>query len=188
MPISQFSNFNLEKYFIAIVPPEPLLTEIQGIKKNIFEKYQTKGALRSPGHITLHMPFSFEESKEQKLISCLENFKFSQSLFIELDNYACFEPRVIYINVKQQEGLTELQKQLVQHVKRNLQLFNQSDDKRGFHPHITVAFRDLKKQNFYVVWEEYKNKTLKASFECGSICLLKHMNERWEVYKEFHFK
>ena len=184
----QFIIFKLEKYFIAIVPPEPLLSEIQGIKKDIFEKYQTKGALRSPGHITLHMPFSFEDGKEEKLISCLEDFKFNQPFSIELENYSCFEPRVIYINVKQQEVLTELQKQLVQHVKRNLQLFNQSDDRRGFHPHITVAFRDLKKQNFYTVWEEYKNTALEASFHCNSICLLKHIIDRWEVYREFNFK
>lgn len=178
----------LEKYFIAIVPPEPLLSEIQRIKKDIFEKYQTKGALRSPGHVTLHMPFAFEEMKEEKLINCLQDFQFSTNLTISLKGYACFEPRVIYINVEEQNILTELQKQLVQYVKRNLQLFNQSDDRRGFHPHITVAFRDLKKQNFYAVWEEYKNKNLQASFHCDSICLLKHIDDRWEVYKEFHFK
>jgi 2'-5' RNA ligase len=29
---------------------------------------------------------------------------------------------------------------------------------RGFHPHITIAFRDLKKAVFYKAWEEYKSK------------------------------
>lgn len=175
-----------EKYFIAVVPPEPLLSEIQKIKMDIFEKYQTKGALRSPGHITLHMPFSFE--KEDKLINCLENFKFQEPFTISLNQFACFEPRVVYIHVDEQARLNDLQKRLVQHVKQNLQLFNQSDDKRGFHPHVTVAFRDLKKQNFYVVWEEYKNKRFKAEFLCNSFCLLKHVNQRWEIYREFHFK
>lgn len=179
----------LEKYFIAIVPPEPLLTEIQEIKQDIFQKYQTKGALRSPGHITLHMPFSFEEEKEQKLISCLDAFVFNESFSITLINYACFAPRVVYINVEEQNSLIELQKLLVQHVKRNLQLFNQSDDRRrGFHPHITVAFRDLKKQNFFAVWEEYQHKKLDRSFDCESVCLLKHIDHRWEVYREFKFK
>lgn len=177
----------LEKYFIAIVPPEPLLSEIQKIKLDIFETYQTKGALRSPGHITLHMPFSFEEEKEQKLISCLEDFKFQKSFTIGLNKFACFEPRVVYIHVNEQPLLTDLQKKLVQHVKQNLQLFNQSDDKRGFHPHVTVAFRDLKKQNFYAVWEEYKNKNFEVDFECNSFCLLKHINQRWEIYREFPF-
>lgn len=177
----------LEKYFIAIVPPEPLLSEIQKIKLNIFEKYQTKGALRSPGHITLHMPFSFEADKEEKLISCLTDFKFRESFIVDLNNFQCFEPRVIYIAVKKQEVLFQLQKQVVQHVKRNLQLFNQSDDSRGFHPHITVAFRDLKKQNFYSVWNDYNDQPFQASFNCQSFCLLKHIDQKWIVYKEFGF-
>ena len=178
----------LEKYFIAIVPPEPLLSEIQKIKLDIFETYQTKGALRSPGHITLHMPFSFEEEKENKLLGCLEDFKFQTSFPVSLNKFKCFEPRVVYIHVEEQPLLIDLQKQLVRHVKQNLQLFNQSDDKRGFHPHITVAFRDLKKQNFYAVWEAYQNKAFTANFQCASICLLKHIDQRWEIYKEFKFQ
>lgn len=178
----------LEKYFIAIVPPEPLLSEIQRVKASIFEKYQTKGALRSPGHITLHMPFSYEADKEEKLIQCLTDFKFELPFDIALNNYQCFEPRVVYIAVKENERLKQLQKQLVTHVKRNLQLFNQSDDRRGFHPHVTVAFRDLKKQNFYAVWEEYKHETFISSFNCYSFCLLKHQDQKWVVYKEFLFQ
>lgn len=178
----------LEKYFIAIVPPEPLLSEIQEIKLSIFETYQTKGALRSPGHITLHMPFSFESEKEENLIKALEDFKFYKSFKIQLNHFACFAPRVVYIHVEEQALLNTLQKQLVQHVKQNLQLFNQSDDKRGFHPHVTVAFRDLKKQNFYAIWETYKTKDFKAEFLCDSFFLLKHLNQRWEVYKEFKFQ
>lgn len=177
----------LEKYFIALVPPEPILSDIQNIKLSIFEKYQTKGALRSPGHITLHMPFSFEDDKEEKLMQCLNEFKFELPFEIALKNYQCFEPRVVYIAVNENEQLTQLQKQLVLHVKRNLQLFNQSDDKRGFHPHITVAFRDLKKQNFYAVWDEYQNKLFQAQFNCSSFCLLKHQEQKWVIYKEFKF-
>ena len=177
----------LQKYFIAIVPPEPLLSEIKEIKRSIFENYQTKGALMSPGHITLHLPFSFEETKEDKLIDCLQAFQFYTSLTISLNNYGCFEPRVVFINVAEQEALFEMQKQLVKHVKQNLQIFNQSDDMRGFHPHVTIAFRDLKKQNFYKVWEEYKSKLYTEVFPCNSFALLKHDKDQWYVYKEFNF-
>lgn len=175
----------LQKYFIAIVPPEPLLSQIQDIKKSIFEGYKTKGALRSPGHITLHMPFSWEEEKESKVISCLQAFQFNELVNVSLDGFSCFEPRVLYINVREEEALFELQKKLVQHVKVNLQLFNQSDDMRGFHPHITVAFRDLKKPVFYKLWEEYRDKRFQENFICNAICLLKHINDKWEVYREF---
>lgn len=175
----------LQKYFIAIVPPEPLLSEIQNIKQSIYANYQSKGALRSPGHITLHMPFSFDESKEDKLINCLSEFQFNSIFPISLNNFDCFEPRVIFINVQQQSELFDLQKQLVSHVKRHLNIFNQSDDMRGFHPHVTIAFRDLKKAVFYKVWEEYKSKTFFETFSCNSISVLKHQKEEWVVLKNF---
>lgn len=177
----------LQKYFIAIVPPEPVLSSIQAIKQSIFENYGTKGALRSPGHITLHMPFSWEESKEEKLITELASFKFEKPFSIQLKGYDCFEPRVVFINVTENETLHSLQKKLVKQARQKLQLFNQSDDMRGFHPHVTVAFRDLKKPVFYKVWEEYQSKEFTAEFACSSICLLKHNNQNWEAYKEFKF-
>jgi 2'-5' RNA ligase len=177
----------LQKYFIAIVPPEPLLSEIQNIKQSIFDNYQSKGALRSPGHITLHMPFSFDESKENKLIECLSDFKFKTQFPIFLNNYDCFEPRVIFINVEEQTELFDLQRQLVSHVKRHLNIFNQSDDMRGFHPHITIAFRDLKKAVFYKAWEEYKSKTFSDDFVCNSFSLLKHQKDEWMVLTKFNF-
>jgi 2'-5' RNA ligase len=177
----------LQKYFIAIVPPEPLLSDIQNIKQSIFDDYKSKGALRSPGHITLHMPFSFEESKEGKLIECLSEFQFKTTFPVNLKNFDCFEPRVIFINVQQQFELFELQKQLVSHVKRYLTIFNQSDDMRGFHPHITIAFRDLKKQVFYKVWEEYKTKSYSETFICNSFSILKHQKDEWVVLTKFDF-
>jgi 2'-5' RNA ligase len=177
----------LQKYFIAIVPPEPLLSEIQSVKQSVFENYGTKGALRSPAHITLHMPFSFEEDKEEKLLSCLQNFRFSARFTITLTNYACFEPRVVFINVEEQPELNELQQQLVSHVKKHLNIFNQADDMRGFHPHVTIAFRDLKKPVFYKIWEDYKTKQFSDSFTCCSISLLKHQKDTWTVLKNFIF-
>jgi 2'-5' RNA ligase len=177
----------LQKYFIAIVPSEPVLSSIQNIKQEIFDEYGTKGALRSPGHITLHMPFSWEEEKEEKLLNELAVFKFDRSFKIQLKDFDCFEPRVVFLNVLDNETLFELQKKLVKHALQKLQLFNQSEDMRGFHPHVTVAFRDLKKPVFYKLWEKYCEETFSAEFECSSLCLLKHHDQNWEVYKEFSF-
>ena len=131
------------------------------------------------------MEMIVEESKEDKLMNCLSEFKFERSFSINLSNYDCFEPRVIFINVHEQIELFKLQKQLVNHVKRSLNIFNQSDDMRGFHPHVTVAFRDLKKPIFYKAWNDYKSKSFSAEFICNSVSLLKHQKEEWVVLKNF---
>lgn len=177
----------LQKYFIAIVPPEPLLSSIRKVKQEICDEYGTKGALRSPAHITLHMPFSWEEEKEDKLIAGLSAFGFDKPISIQLKDYDCFEPRVVFIGVQENTVLTELQQGLVRHAKQRLQLFNQAEDMRGFHPHVTVAFRDLKKPAFYELWRTYREEVFSAEFECSSICLLKHNDQRWDVYREFDF-
>ena len=49
-------------------------------------------------------------------------------------------------------------------------MFNQSDNLRGFHPHITIAFRDLKKQVFHKAWEEFKDKKYNIDFNCIFYC------------------
>ncbi len=133
------------------------------------------------------MPFKFAEKKEEKLFSCLHEFKFNELLTIQLKHYGIFEPRVVFINVENNITLCNFQMQLVQHVKANLGLVNQAESLRGFHPHITIAYRDLKKTVFYKIWEEFKNKIFEKSFLCATICLLKEEENEWIVYKEFHF-
>lgn len=173
------------KYFIAIIPPEPVFSEVEKVKLEISQKYNNKSSLRSPAHITLHMPFEMKETKEEHLIQTISEFKFAPSFPIQLNGFGCFEPKVIFIDVQKNETLTALQNQLVFHMKSHLNIFNQYDDKRGFHPHVTIAFRDLKKQDFYLANEEYKLKSFSAEFKANSFFLLKHTGKVWLAHKEF---
>lgn len=173
------------KYFIAIIPPEPVFSEVEKVKLEISQKYNNKSSLRSPAHITLHMPFEIKEAKEEHLIQTISEFKFSTGFPVQLNGFGCFEPKVIFIDVEKNETLTALQNQLVFHVKSHLNIFNQYDDKRGFHPHVTIAFRDLKKQDFYLANEEYKSKSFNADFKVNSFFLLKHTGKVWLAHKEF---
>lgn len=177
----------LQKYFIAIVPPKPILEEVLAVKQYVASQYMSKGALRSPAHITLHMPFEYEEDKEQRLTDCLGLFKFGHEVPVELKNYGCFEPRVIFVDVIANELLQGLQKELVEHVKTRLHLLNQAQSMRGFHPHLTVAFRDLKKPLFYKAWEEFKERPFAAHFDCKTVSLLKLSDAGWAVHREFRF-
>lgn len=172
-------------YFIAIIPDEPLQAELMGLKQWVYEQVGSKGALRSPAHITLLMPFKWNSNKEELLFNSLEKLASSISKFsIQLHNFNCFEPRVIYVDVVKNEQLTEAKNQVVKMARQELKL-DFLKDLRGFHPHITIAFRDLKKPQFYQLWEQLKEKPFEAKFEAGSLVLLKHSGKRWDVYKEF---
>jgi 2'-5' RNA ligase len=180
-------NAEVSKYFIALIPPEPLESDIMKIKEELAAKYQTRGALRSPAHITLHMPFEWKTIKEIKLTEILSAFRFEKPPEIELPGYSCFEPRVLFIDVKRNEQLINLQKELVFHVKSNLNIFNQYDDKRGFHPHLTIAFRDLKKDAFYQAWDSLKEKEFQGKFTASSFHLLRMNGNNWVKHREFSF-
>jgi 2'-5' RNA ligase len=178
---------SVQKYFIAIVVPEPFQTQFMDLKNIVKDKFNSKGALRSPAHITLHMPFEWKEEKEDILVNTLQQFTFSESFIIELQNFNCFEPRVIFVDVMKNELLEELQREFVVYVQKNLRLLNQVNDMRGFHPHVTIAFRDLKKDKFYQALDYFKTQTYTASFQVKSFCLLKHTGKEWLVNKEFFF-
>jgi 2'-5' RNA ligase len=173
-----------KKYFIAIVLPSAILEEIESIKQKLYNLYNLKGALRSPAHITLHRPFEWREEKEEKLIETLKNFSFNKKFSIDLKNFNFFEPRVIFVDVLTNETLLELHKELKSFAQTELKLFNEVNDLRGFDPHITIAFRDLKKPIFYDLKKEFENKEYSGSFNYSGFSLLK-FEKKWEVVHDF---
>lgn len=183
MPIKREKN---KQYFVAVIPPSPGYEEALAFKEYFKEKYQSKAALNSPPHITLHMPFMWNEEREEKLVAKLGEFaRQCDPIKICLDNFSTFPPRVIFINVTESDALDALQRSLHRFFKRELGIFNANYQDRPFHPHLTLAFRDLKKSTYHLAWEEFSTKEYKAEFMADKIALLKHNGKRWDVRKEF---
>jgi 2'-5' RNA ligase len=176
------------RYFIAIVPPPPVFEEVQGLKNYFKEQYQSGAALNSPSHITLHRPFLWSNKGEVFLISSLTDFSITQQpIILELSNFSSFPPRVIFTVVSENEKLKKLQSELDQFCKTTLHLFNAGYNDLSYRPHLTLAFRDLRKPMFARAWEEFKDRKFEASFPVDKINLLRHNGDRWEPYRDFHF-
>lgn len=174
------------QYFIALIPPSPVYEQALTLKNYFRDNYNSKASLNSPPHITLHMPFRWKEKREEKLIDSLQAFSDGVDPFkVCLDNFSAFPPRVIFINVVNNEALDTLQKMVMRFCKRELNLFNANFQAQPFHPHITLAFRDLKKPVFKKAWEEFSTKEYKAEFIADKITLLKHTGKLWAVFREF---
>ena len=104
---------NSQLYFIAIIPPSPIYEEALELKNYVKSQYNSKASLNSPPHITLHMPFQWKVEEENILSGALENFAQQLTSFdLQLLNFNCFEPRVIYIDVVKNENLNSIQKEL----------------------------------------------------------------------------
>lgn len=142
--------------------------------------------MKSPPHITLHMPFELKEKKETELIRKLSAFGEAQKKFIvQCHGFGSFAPRVIFVHVVPSNELSGFEKELVRFCKTRFQLFNARYQDRAFHPHLTLAFRDLKKNDFNEAWMEFKNHPLELNFVVNSFHLLRHDSERWNAIAEF---
>jgi len=171
----------LKLYFVALVPDESVFGEVMALKTEIRDQFNSKAALRSPPHITMYMPFRWHEEKEARLITSLDSLAIQHEGFeILLNGFGAFPPRVIYIHVEDNRQLQDLQKIVHKTTKAKWHIYPKADS-RAFRPHMTIAFRDLKKLYFFEAWREFEQRNYKASFIAANICLLKHNGKTWDI-------
>ena len=172
-----------ELYFIALLPPADLSEQIHQIRLQCSEKFGVYKALRPPVHITLYPPFRFEEILEKKLIHIIRQKTRGQAVFTQyLKDFGHFRKEVVFIKAPASPELTGLQQTVSA-------LFQKVDPKRfqspAFHPHITIAYRDVRPETFNDIWAEYKNQTYSAHFIAEHFTLLKHDKIRWNAVENF---
>ncbi len=186
--MSNIKNTSKKRFFIALIPPEDVQKEAIKIKEYFKQNYNSKAALKSPPHVTLQPPFEWDIEDLPKLIQQLHNFSESQQPFsMTLSGFSAFKPRVIYIDVVKTPELLSIQKQLMSNLESSLNIVHQVYKNRPFSPHLTVAFRDLTKKNFYQAWPEFEDKEIHFNFTMNKVTLLIHNGRKWEIYQEFYF-
>lgn len=177
---------NEQLYFIAIIPPEPIMGEVQKMKENFASNYGATHALKSPPHITLIPPFKANPVRELEIIKFLKEKAYEINSFcVSIKNFACFKPKVIFLNPILSQELEIMQGKIESSLYETIPVAKHA--KRPFHPHLTIAFRDLSQEAFYHAWPVYKEQTYIAEFTVDRICLLRHNGTIWEEFKEFIF-
>ncbi|BDI18983.1 2'-5' RNA ligase [Nostoc cf. commune SO-36] len=178
----------MSRFFVALLPPQDIQDYANQIKQYFADRYASSNALKSPPHITLQPPFEWENTSLPLLEASLEEFASRQQpVFITLRGFDAFAPRVIYINVVRSQELLTLQADLMIYIESNLGVVDKVSKTRPFAPHITVAFRDLKKQNFKAAWTEFQKRELDFEFSADKLTLLLHDSKRWNIKREFDF-
>lgn len=176
------------RFFIALLPPEEVQNYANEVKQHFADVYHSKAAQKSPPHVTLQPPFEWEMEDLPRLENYLETFaKAQKSVPMTLLGYGAFAPRVIFIDVIKSPELLMLQKDLMAYVEESLGIIHDVSKKRAFSPHLTVAFQDLKRQDFYTAWKEFKQRELYFRFTVSQLTLLIHDGQRWQVERNFPF-
>lgn len=177
-----------ELYYIAVIPDEEVKLLIREVKEELLQDYGLKHALKSPAHITLQRPFRRIQTEEPRLFQRLMQFATEQTVFeLALSGYDCFTPKVIYAAVADYQLIKELYDNLHSYLLETLG-FVTTELSTDFHPHMTVATKDLTVAIFEKLWPLFKERSLSGIFTVDSIYVLKHNGKHWDVYKRFPFK
>ena len=166
-------------FFFAIPLPEQLKSEIQVITEEISEKYQTRKALNSEPHITIIPPFWYPNTKTDTLKNVITHVsKFTWDFPIELDGYNTFPRNVLFIEVLMSEDLQLCHDQTYNCLPRDL--FYKIKRYPSYHPHITIAFKDIGNNEFAEAKREYLPLEFSRIFNFESIALYKHNGRSWD--------
>lgn len=169
-------------YFLAVVPPQKIQAEVTQLKVLIAERFNSKHALKSPPHITLHMPFKWKDSKLPLLQTVIKKINKEITPFsVELNGFNFFEPRVVYVDVMKNEALNALQARVVDVCRKDLKLDNANYKDRPFRPHMTIGFRDLRKPQFFEAKKYFDAREYHAVFETQEVSLLKFDGLKWDI-------
>lgn len=175
-------------YFIALVPSEPLRSRAWALKEHMRDVYGSKASLNSPPHITLHMPFKLKQSRERAVLEGLQDLAEGYHTFeIELNGFGAFPPRVIFLDIAPNNTLGRLFNDVQDSMHRGFNIENPEYRKRSFHPHMTLASRDLSKSAFEEAWSVYKEEDFHDGWQVQGITLLKHKGGQWEELALAHF-
>lgn len=176
--------FSKALYFTALVPSQSVKEAVRNLKLEIKEKVGAAHALKLPAHITLIAPVWLQNEQEQAFVEAIREVSKKHSSFpVELKGFGRFDQRVIFLNVVDHEPVKELHRKLMEALKEILSL----DEEKKLHPHVTLATRDLPRNQFKEVWEIFKDRKTHLSFKATSITIFKHNGKTWDVLEEFCF-
>jgi len=187
-----FRDFEL--YMIAIMPPEPLSSQIHKQRLDFALRYGFRRGLKPPVHITLVPPFKVPMTQVTAFesdIKRLASWTQQQTPFrIVLDDFGFFDhpaqrSPVLFINVLKSARLNALYNDI------KVQLADYPFIKpvlhSGYQPHATLGYRDLSRAVFPAIKADYTARHFNASFECTRIFLWKHDAVNWQIHGSFRF-
>ena len=171
----------MNMYFIALVAPEEINQKVLKWKNFFKERYECSVALKSHAHITIIPPFWMNEELENDLINSIHVFSITKTKFeITLQNFAAFQPKVIFVDVVKNKMLNDLYQSFADFILSQNKFPIKKED-LPFHPHVTLATRDLYKKAFKEAWEIFSKKKYEAVWIVSGISLLRYNKKNWDV-------
>jgi len=175
-------------YFVALIPHDAVSGEVTEFKNDIALNYNSSKALRTMPHITLKAPFKLLEREHKNLLEWFANLRpRMESFTVELQDFGSFPNKdnpVIYVKPLMTSSLERLQKTILTSFENAYPDIFIPYTERNFHPHMTIAFRDLTPEQYERAMDSYQHKKYSAFFKADKFCLLQHNGKQWNVILE----
>ncbi len=182
----QYPLDKVQLYFLALIPPPDIQSLIIELKLIFLHEYQASHALNSPPHITVIPPFSMPKIKRAFMHDFFEkNLALIEPTKITLDGFGCFSPKVIFIQPDLPASLLLARRSLVARFYH--EFLSTKPDTKHYHPHLTLAFKDLSPEMFHKAWTQFSTREFHETFIADALFLLKYEGGRWEVYRQYPF-
>lgn len=174
---------------IAIIPPPEVYAEVRSLQEYIAHHWGPRHALRTPPHITIIPPIALNSAQTGWLFGMAYAMAGTLTPFqLELNGFDFFKPRVVYIRPIVSEPLQELheiwQSALLSKMPHILDTYPQ----RPYHPHLTLAHKDVTRPQFDQMMLYFKNKPFHMHFTVDRFCILTHRDHGWEMEREYYFQ
>jgi 2'-5' RNA ligase len=175
-------------YFIAILTPPEVNKKVLEWKYYMREHFGCVVAMHSPAHITLIPPFWMNEELENELSGDVQTFAATQKPFkIELKDFDAFRPKVVFLHVKSSDKLATFRTSLEEHL-LSFGRYPVKKEDRPFHPHVTIANRDLMRKDFPEAFKHFQKIAYQQAFFANEVSLLKHNGGEWSAIQKFPFQ
>jgi len=174
---------------IALLLPESLSDQVKKEQLFIANAWGPKRALRTPPHITIIPPISVTDAEENSLLELADQISnIAHSFTLHLHGYGSFKPKVIFIHAEDSKELNGLQTSWRKELLATMPHVLDQYPERPYHPHLTLAHRDVTPEQFKRIWAHYVEQNFSAAFEAKSFWILEHNQNGWEPEREFSLK
>jgi 2'-5' RNA ligase len=170
----------LPLYFVALIPQGDVKVQINNIKHQTGGRFGCRQALKSPPHITIIPPFRLQPERVEEMLAAVRNhFEAPVNLSINFNGLGAFETRTIYLDIIADSGINAYDLAAKQLVSTQPDLFPNVRFHEAFHPHITLANRDIPPGDFREMMDYLGKKTYPVSCSELSLEILHLDRGRW---------
>jgi len=167
-------------YYIGAICPEDVNEKVSVYKQYMLDKYGSRAAQKSPAHLTIVPPFKAEEDMEKRLDDFVATYNFSLIPFeIQLKGFNHFTNSVLFVDALPNEALNSMEQELnTQFTAAFPSIIFRT--KPMFHPHVTIATRDIPENRFEEIWDYFQQQEIEVAYLCKAVSLMKLIRGVWQ--------